>query len=241
MKTILTTIALLATLTVSAQISLEHTYQNGNVGILSWGETGYHTFNSDLSTWKHYNANHQLEQTIIIPSIPDYTLVGQPSYYGGMFSASGSFHYLVMYLNASTGSRIIRIYDENNTQEFHKECSGCVAVLSPVNDQTKMLIYNTEWSEVYSLPGDWPFSSVDVTEVGSSGGSFSMFPNPAESMLTVELQEASHVTILNMNGQTIATYPNLGSGTTQIPVNGLTSGTYLINVNGQFSERLIVR
>jgi hypothetical protein len=240
MKKLLTSLAILAAATSSAQITLEHTYSDGNASTLYWGMEGYQVFNSVSQVWKHYSPNHQLIRTINIPTIPGHVMYIPPQYYGtGLFNTDSDLEYLAYYYEEGTNNRIIRVYKESGTQLLTKSCDNCSAVVAEVAGDPKLIISISSVSEVYSLGGTWPLQT-DVDEPDTRSR-FNMYPNPSSEMVSFEITEPGSIELINMHGQVVSSVPTNDVGTITLPVSGMVAGTYLVHVNGQFAERLIIR
>ncbi|HTF02854.1 MAG TPA: T9SS type A sorting domain-containing protein [Bacteroidia bacterium] len=86
------------------------------------------------------------------------------------------------------------------------------------------------------------FTSVDETQ----SGTFDVFPNPAQSTLTVQspfdLTDAE-ITIVNTLGQTVKTITGVSGNTATVNVDDLCGGTYFIQMRsgGNYSSRIFVK
>lgn len=240
MKYLVTTLALFATVTASAQITLENTYQTNALNFTSWGLDGYTAFNPANGNWKIYNGSHQVIKDINIPMVNGLNANQQPSYYGtGLFTSSGDFEYVTTYTNGTDSW--LRVFKENGQVVLSKDYSGSsfiVPFLGEVNGQPKMIVRTLTTSEVYSLSGEWP---LDVIEESGSSEYISMFPNPSTDMVTIQTPTQGTVKLVSMLGQEVRSIPVTSAGSVTFPVADLPSGTYIVRVNGVFSERLIVR
>lgn len=240
MKKLFTTLAIFATVHASAQITLEHTYNDGSASALYWGMDGYQVFNSISQVWKHYSPNHQLIRTINIPTIPGHVMYIAPQYYGdGLFNTDSDLEYLAYYYEEGTTNRIIRVYKASGTQLFTKSCDNCAAVVAEVAGEPKLIISMTSVSEVYSLGGTWPLQT--GVDEPSTRSRFKMYPNPSSEMVSFEIIEPGSIELVNMQGQVVSSIPTNDIGTITLPVSGMVPGTYLVHINGQFAERLIIR
>jgi len=220
------------------QVMLEHTYPLGNGTFLGYGEEGYSTYDSSTRTWRHYSPSHQLVRTIVIPEVSGFTAMAS-SYYGtGLFSSENSFQYLVTY-NGANNDRVIRVYGESGSQLFTKSCNLCYALVGPMNGQPKLMIVSPSETEVYSLGGQWQgwMSADDLDEALYHP----LFPNPSSSFVTIDVPQSGVLTVTDLLGQQVLSMPVQHSGSVTLPVYGWGSGTYIISVNGQHSQRLIVR
>jgi len=221
------------------QVTLEHTYPVGSGNFLGYGEVGYSTYDSNTRTWRHYSASHQLTRTIVIPEVSGFNTILVANYYGvGVFTSENSFHYLVTYLGPNN-DRVIRVYSESGTQLFTKSCNLCNAVVGPMNGQPKLMIAGPTQTEVYSLGGQWQgwMSTGDLDEALYQP----LFPNPTSSFVTIDVPQSGVLTVTDLLGQQVLSIPVQHSGSVTLPVYGWVSGTYIISVNGQHSQRLIVR
>jgi len=230
--------ALSFAVSVLGQVTLEHTYPVGGGGFLGYGEVGYSTYDSTTRTWRHYSASHQLTRTIIIPEVSGFSATASNYYGTGLFSSENSFHYLVTY-NGANNDRVIRVYGENGSQLFTKSCNLCYALVGPMNGQPKLMIVSSAQTEVYSLGGQWQgwMSADDLDEALYQP----LFPNPSSSFVTIDVPQSGVLTVTDLLGQQVLSMPVQHSGSVTLPVYGWVSGTYIISVNGQHSQRLIVR
>jgi hypothetical protein len=71
---------------------------------------------------------------------------------------------------------------------------------------------------------------------------FTMYPNPAENNVTLNLAQEADITILDMTGKVTYSVNNV-SGLIQIPLENLNSGIYLvtINSNGVFNTQKLIK
>ena len=242
MKHLLTVLSICISIGANAQITLEHTYSSEAAYPAGFGYDGYASTNVTTGQFNLYNASHQLIKSISIPSITDYSM-GGVSHYGDYFTANGEFAVLISYTSMTgNGSYINRIYTENNAQIFNRECTVCPAYVGGVGGEAKLIInLGGTGSEVYSLPGTWPYSTTDIVEMGGNGSGINMYPNPSSSFVSFEITEPSTIELVNMQGQVSRSYSVNDIGEVTIPINDISSGTYIVNINDVFSERLIIK
>lgn len=66
----------------------------------------------------------------------------------------------------------------------------------------------------------------------------SIYPNPANTVLNIELNENTHIEIINLLGKTVSTQ-KLNAGINSIDVSGLTSGVYFIQTERGVIEKFV--
>ena len=71
------------------------------------------------------------------------------------------------------------------------------------------------------------FSGMGVSEAESA---VSVFPNPANSQVTVTAEGIRQVELLNLLGQKVASFDGNGSGSLTIGLSDLAKGVYLVTV-----------
>jgi flagellar biosynthesis/type III secretory pathway chaperone len=77
----------------------------------------------------------------------------------------------------------------------------------------------------------------------TSDDSFSMFPNPANNLVTVVCNEDVNIQIADVTGKVIQTIQSSNQKVNMIDTSNLSNGIYmisLINENGRSSRRLII-
>ena len=57
-----------------------------------------------------------------------------------------------------------------------------------------------------------------------------VYPNPTETMITVEAENMSEIVISNMMGQTVGRYSDINASSANIDMNGYEKGTYLVRI-----------
>jgi hypothetical protein len=92
---------------------------------------------------------------------------------------------------------------------------------------------------------------VAAVDLAETGGLLKVYPNPANAEITVELalQEAARVSVslLDLSGRAVGSriadhFMAPGPGTLQLPLQGITPGTYLLKtrIDGSLHTELIV-
>lgn len=70
----------------------------------------------------------------------------------------------------------------------------------------------------------------------------SIYPNPSNDLVTIEMNETiNSIEINNLLGKTIASFKNINTLNYQINVSSFAKGVYLININGNTIQKLIVK
>jgi len=68
----------------------------------------------------------------------------------------------------------------------------------------------------------------------NEGAKFAAFPSPAKDQLTISnTQLVSHVDVVSIVGQTVASYTNRGNNRMELNVAGLRQGVYMLNIHSQ--------
>lgn len=224
------------TISTSAQVDIEHYYTDGYGNALGWTETGYSTFDDASSTWKLYDPSHNLTRSIWIPPVSGYTFYGTPSYYGTtLFNTDQTFEYLISY--SSGAERIIKVLKDNGDEIWSKACNGCAPIITSVGGQPKLILYHTEWTEVYSLGGVWPLGMEEQNLLSNVG----LYPNPSSSTVSIEAPDGGMVSLSDITGRTVLEVSAYAGETLTVPVAHLPAGTYLVSIDGTTMERLVVR
>lgn len=235
MKKLILPLAMLSS-TVTAQITLEHTYNTYVGGLYDNGSIGYSTYEQSSRTWKHYDDNHSLIRTIVIPEVSGFTNAA-PSYYGrNRFANSNEFMYMVQY-NGQQGDTRIKIFSETGTMHFSESCTSCYGQILQVNGSEKLIINSATFGKIYSLPGTW----LGIAPTDGGGQEFRMYPNPTAELVTINATEAGSVVLFNSIGQEVARYSIQTPGSISFSVQHLQAGVYMVRVNDQLTERLVVR
>ena len=83
---------------------------------------------------------------------------------------------------------------------------------------------------------------VGVNEVSKQKDVFSIYPNPANDKITIELtnpEKENEIRLFNAMGQ--AVYEGTtGNSTTEIDLSSLASGIYLVKINNSVSQKLVI-
>lgn len=102
----------------------------------------------------------------------------------------------------------------------------------PLNDITEML-------DVWRFLRQWQHSNPTTASVHSNETfQFSLFPNPTKGELTIEVEENTNYSILDMTGKIVLS-GNLYIGTNKLDVKGLSKGVYMLHIGEQQTKLMI--
>ncbi len=69
-----------------------------------------------------------------------------------------------------------------------------------------------------------------ILGIGDETMTVKVYPNPTETMITVEAENMSEIVISNMMGQTVGRYSDINASSANIDMNGYEKGTYLVRI-----------
>lgn len=102
----------------------------------------------------------------------------------------------------------------------------------PLNDITEML-------DVWRFLRQWQHTNPTTAEVHSNENQqFSLFPNPSQGEITVEVSKSVLFTICDMSGKQLLT-GKLNSGENKIHATGLNKGIYILRLGDQQTKLVI--
>lgn len=123
------------------------------------------------------------------------------------------------------------LYIKNNSQEGFLEFSGNPGL-------NLVCVDNEQLTEVEDIVAQYNYANCTVnTNCLLSTNEFdtesvTMYPNPASNELNIILKSQSKITIFNVLGQAILTFPN-AIGKTSLDISKLNPGNYLMNISSQ--------
>lgn len=209
--------ALLFSISINAQISLENTYSgNSNVtsiGFVNLANSGdkYVINDVSLSQIKLYNLNHTLWKTIPIPSLPNSTSYYYQNISENLFDLDSEVECLIVYAGATIQEYQIAVINENGNVIFNKTSCGFSGIHKTENNSYKLLLsdYTNTNKYVYSLPGT--SSNLGVIDNGVIGKVGLSFPNPTSQLITLpyDLGTSNSIgtmNIYNINGQIVESF-----------------------------------
>jgi len=241
-------IALLAISRVaSAQIVLEHTYQNVSgpdiltVIHLQAGDK-YQLIDNISIKASFYNMDHSYwkeTNSFPIPTGFNANVIGEYTS-DHTFSSDGKICFMIQLYGANyaTGTEIVNedgqvIFTEMG---FAPQSSSSSPVIFNTSNGVKMRLISadtTQRANIYSLPGTWTDISTPGNELGNMNGSLNTFPNPVfHSTVTIRYElpagvNTGTIVLYNSTGQQIKEYRVDGTfSDLQISTIGLPSGNY---------------
>ncbi|AUP79572.1 endo-beta-N-acetylglucosaminidase [Flavivirga eckloniae] len=103
----------------------------------------------------------------------------------------------------------------------------------------KLEIYKNEadvsLTEITEIELKGPVNSLSINDVSSGNTQITAYPNPTENSITLKgsLPENTTVEIFNMFGKSVSTPLKIDSNNPTIPLKDVTSGVYILKLNGQ--------
>lgn len=253
MKTILTIAMMALLISAKAQVTLEHSYSsNWQMEVVNIEGDGYKYLGVDTATKdiKIYNTDHSLWKTIHT-SIPQASLIYSVNSFASkyLFNADNKIEVMVLYAIIPSYTYKAELYNEDGTilNTFNNTSSYNIA---NVDGDWKLLIRNgtsPQYTDVYSLPGQW--TGISVT--GKASPSSNIFPNPLEDAATIRYELPAGCTqatlaIYNMAGQQLRSY-NITNQFSDIVIDKgtLPTGNYIYDIttpNGrQPGQKFMIR
>ncbi len=255
-KVKITVMALLMSVAVNAQMSLEKTFvENESIDRVITLSAGQKWYVYNQGGYELRNPDHSLFKVVTIPTVPGY---------GGKvlnisdntFNGDSKIEYLCMYTKTGSGmepyqySKILRVVSETG-EVIQNWYVNAEPIFYRIDGKSKMLInaYETDsidkyiGTQMWSLPGDYVAISEASEELLEPA-----FPNPTSQQITLPYNlngaSAGVVKVYNLNGQVIETF-NVGSAfnTLLLDVSGYPSGMYRygVVVNGVETTASFVR
>lgn len=246
-------LALLASTSLNAQITLENTYNvSGSTAYLTALElsnSGYKYVVTEPSLFqvKLYNTNHSLWKTISVPTISGYTLIGVYNISEGLFNIDNQVECVAYYADytANPVQLYVKVIDENGTVIKDIPNRSYAGVVSTSANTFKLIVNDNDMlREVYSLPGT--SSNLGIPNDGVTEIIGLSYPNPSTQFITIpynlnENSDLGIIKIYNVNGQIIETF-NIDSNFNNLvlDISNYSAGSYRysITVNGSESSTM---
>ncbi len=264
-KLLLSAVAIFAANFSFGQITLEHTFPEGerfnvyNVG----SETLYYTSIANSNLIKIYNADLSLRKTVAVPLPENYNMLieGNAPHEGlytmskHIFNTDDKYEFLIeaSYYEQSTQMsyrKLLLINDEGSLiKDFHpnagqKNLSGIYQVFhDSVSGKNKFVIGNSA-PNTPTLESEYELYSLPTTELATKEVSYSRlsaFPIPTSGVLNImnPRNGANKVEIFDAAGKLVHnTSFNLNEGKITVDVERLPKGVYIYKV-GDLSSKFI--
>jgi hypothetical protein len=237
-----TVLALLTSISINAQISLENTYiGNTNASSLRFvnlSNSGdkFVLFEPALNQIKLYNLNHTIWKTVSIPVISGFTPQVVYNTSESLFNIDGQVEFLVQYNNSSTFQYYIKVFGETGTILLDAPNCFYNGISSTESNSFKLLLNDGINSNryVYSLPGT--SSNLGLPNGGVTGQVGVSYPNPTSQFITLpyDLNETNSIGVMKIYdayGQIIESL-NVDNSFNSIllDLSNYSSGTYRYNI-----------
>ena len=231
------------TITLKAQIDLEHTYGTLYLNNTTLSKGGFKYAYYDASKIYIYNSDHSVYKTINLQIPSGYS--SNNAYFTNiyvsdhLFNSDDKIEYIVRYNNGSANKLQIENEDGNILKTWDFNETPYYSVIYTENNIYKLLIslYTTpNQTQVYSLPGTLAKSNElknNKDEIGNP------YPNPTVSNIVIpyELPENTNeatLSIYTVDGKEIRQY-TVGKMFDNFILNtsDMMKGIYLYNINGK--------
>ncbi|GAB4385031.1 MAG: hypothetical protein Kow0075_16890 [Salibacteraceae bacterium] len=233
----------------TAQISLEHTYNNRGLQLVQLDSDEYVYVHHTVSGIVVYNTNHSSTNTINV-NVPNYyDVIGTGFYSNALFDTDSSTYEFVLYLQHDSGtSYLAQVYNDAGALLFTLENSMTLQLVK-IGDEYKLIgsNYIDNKSFVFSLPGGVyepniqdHGDGVGIIENNAFSRMGSPYPNPSNSVVNIPLNGSKYLKVYNIDGALIFEADVDGKETATIFVHHWAPGVYLISTD-QGTERLVVR
>ena len=150
---------------------------------------------------------------------------------------------LLVYFRAKDGVSSAELWKTNGTAAGTvKITDASLQIMNPLGNTFGFVEINNElfFSARYNLTGDalWKLGGLVGVETLENNVGIKLYPNPAHDVLTIDSDSPIAVSLMNIHGQVLNTFPN--NVNHQVDLSNLSQGIYLISVNqGQQVHRFV--
>ena len=241
MKRLITILAFVVlTITLKAQIDLEHTYGDWTSWYTTLSKGGLKYYYSDATKLYIYNIDHSVYKTINLQVPSGYAVAGNgiSNISDHLINSDDNVEYIITYYK--TNAYKIQIESEDGTiiksLDFNE--SPSIYLMNAGNNTYKLFIrlITSNQAQVYSLPGTMEKSGElknNKNEIGNP------YPNPTASNIVIpyELPENTNeatLSIYTLDGKEIRQY-TVGKMFDNFILNtsDLMKGMYMYNISGK--------
>lgn len=264
MKKTLLTVAIIATSFAFGQITLEHSFPQGEIvqSYTNESESIYVSMNRNNNTLKIYNADYSLRKTVTIPVPANYSNIWLGgNYYDGspysiskhIFNTDDKYEFMVEATDSSNqlaGKKLLLINEDGQLIKDFNPNAGTVSFYGlyyVFHDATvnmnKLIVENLvngndngDQYDVYSLP-----TSELTTKEILSQNKLSAFPIPANKILNVinPKNGINKIEIYDTSGKLILNKSfNVSENKISLDVESLAKGMYIYKI-GSLSSKFI--
>lgn len=190
-------------------------------------------FTTDYSSYEFYDIDLTPDGNFLVSS-------------GGYSTVDNTFKCFILVLDAANGDFQTNmgnngfLFESTNyqhIQQAHYITNGSSDINEHrivFNGLTNSLTFGATESVVGRLR--WSSSPVGIEEVEQT--SLKIYPNPASTILNIELNEATQIRIVNVLGEMVATQ-KLNTGNNSLDVSNLVSGVYFLHTENGASTKFV--
>lgn len=245
-KLLFITLAVLLSISIKAQITLEKTYPaSASMTYLLNDGPKYYLYDTLSSNCELFNMDHTVWKTIALQIPADHYLYSIQYVSDEIFATDSQVELLyITYRYDETAyyyEYTTRVINESGELLIDIPGASYASVYETPDNKAHLLAYVYDYSiaqvpsetKVYLLPGSFSYG---VNEGPQAGGVLRCFPNPAADYFVVALtpnkaQATSTIELHDAHGQLIGVYP-VAAGSTQfrVPTRQLPHGLYIVSL-----------
>ena len=261
MKYLLLFFALLVTISVHGQMTLEKTYTHmydQGLRVVQFTNYGYKYIVEDPehNLVRLYNTDHSIWKTINCTVSSGFSIGNTSLVSDNLFNSDGLVEILYYVVDSISGN--VRFYVINETGASLYSGNGLPYEIKFVDTNVKLVVRSADSLSVYALPGTIPCnacnggtSGISLKQGGPNESQLSVSPNPNNGAATISYilprgSEKGDIIIYNLSGKEVKQYVvDNAFGSLTLSTADLPSGIYLYQLkagnNSQTKKMIVIK